>query len=250
MRTTLLQNRLPTSSTCTLRQQETSSPLAFFLRIAHTVLFAAASPRFYHSAFEPRTAQCRNRQISSPGCLATNSRQLVQHLPVSWSDCTLASSSQDPSSTLYRDSNMSDLAAPRTPRPESSMRQSGLRPSTSPVRAKDGSDKDAQLGYPARAGAITPPPSTQIPKPLAKSTQAKFASRREHSLASPPATLKTAPPITSNGLYGEVPSLESVEKMNEEELRRLVSELLPALGEARVTAAHSKLQHNLLAIET
>ena len=130
------------------------------------------------------------------------------------------------------------------------MRRSGSRPSTSPVRAKDGSDKDAQLGCLARVGAITPPPSTQIPKPLAKSTQAKFASRREHSLASPPATLKTGPPITSNGLYGEVPSLESVEKMNEEELRRLVSELLPALGEARVTAAHSKLQHNLLAIET
>lgn len=126
----------------------------------------------------------------------------------------------------------------------------GSRPSTSPVRAKDGSNKDAQLGFPARAGAITPPPSTQISKPLAKSTQAKLSSRTEHSLASPPATLKTGPPITSNGLYGEVPSLESVEKMNEEELRRLVSELLPALGEARVTAAHSKLQHNLLAIET
>ena len=38
--------------------------------------------------------------------------------------------------------------------------------------------------------------------------------------------------------------------MTEQELRRLVSELLPALGEARVTAAHSKLQHSLLAIET
>ena len=37
--------------------------------------------------------------------------------------------------------------------------------------------------------------------------------------------------------------------MNEEDLRQLVSELLPALGEARVTAAHSKLQHSLLSIE-
>ena len=44
--------------------------------------------------------------------------------------------------------------------------------------------------------------------------------------------------------------MESVEKMDEVQLRTLVSELLPALGEARVTAAHSKLQHNLLSIET
>lgn len=38
--------------------------------------------------------------------------------------------------------------------------------------------------------------------------------------------------------------------MDEAQLRALVSELLPALGEARVTAAHSKLQHSLLSIET
>ena len=38
--------------------------------------------------------------------------------------------------------------------------------------------------------------------------------------------------------------------MTEEQLRSLVSELLPALGEARVSAAHTKLQHNLLSIET
>ena len=37
--------------------------------------------------------------------------------------------------------------------------------------------------------------------------------------------------------------------MDEEQLRRLVGELLPALGEARVAAAHSKLQHSMLAIE-
>lgn len=44
--------------------------------------------------------------------------------------------------------------------------------------------------------------------------------------------------------------MENIEKMDEDQLRALVSELLPALGEARVTAAHSKLQHSLLSIET
>lgn len=46
-----------------------------------------------------------------------------------------------------------------------------------------------------------------------------------------------------------MPSVESVQVMDEQQLRRLVSELLPALGEARVAAAHSKLQHSMLAIE-
>ena len=38
--------------------------------------------------------------------------------------------------------------------------------------------------------------------------------------------------------------------MDEGQLRGLVTELLPAFGEARVNAAHSKLQHSLLSIET
>ena len=44
--------------------------------------------------------------------------------------------------------------------------------------------------------------------------------------------------------------MHAINGMNEGELRRLVSELVPALGEARVTAAHSKLQHSLLSIQT
>ena len=37
--------------------------------------------------------------------------------------------------------------------------------------------------------------------------------------------------------------------MDQEQLRTLVQELIPALGEARVSAAHSKLQHSMLTIE-
>ena len=43
--------------------------------------------------------------------------------------------------------------------------------------------------------------------------------------------------------------MDSLKHLNEEELRTLLSELLPALGEARMSAAHSKLQHSLLSIE-
>ena len=146
---------------------------------------------------------------------------------------------------------MSDIVTPRTPNSDSVMRLCEPAPLPSPGGAKDLINMTTRLGSPVRASStMTPPPTTQLPKPSIKPLQTKFTSRREQSLTSPPATLKFGPPITSNGLYGEVPSLDSVKDMNEEELRRLVSELLPALGEARVPAAHSKLQHSLLAIET
>ena len=145
---------------------------------------------------------------------------------------------------------MSEIATPRTPVPESAMRRGDATPQSSPGGSKEANNLP-KLGSPVRAtSTMTPPPSTQLPKSATKSAQAKFLNRRELSLASPPATLKTGPPLTSHGLFGEVPTLENVQKMDEAQLRALVSELLPALGEARVTAAHSKLQHSLLSIET
>lgn len=53
----------------------------------------------------------------------------------------------------------------------------------------------------------------------------------------------------SAGLFGEIPTVDSVRNFNEEQLRSLVAELLPALGEARMSAAHAKLQYSLLSIE-
>ena len=145
---------------------------------------------------------------------------------------------------------MSEISTPRTPIPESAMRRGDATPLSSPDGLTDANDLP-RLGSPVRATSkMTPPPSTQMPKSTTKSAQAKFLSRRENSLVSPPATLKAGPPLTSHGLFGEVPTLENVEKMDESQLRILVSELLSALGEARVSAAHSKLQHSMLSIET
>ncbi|KAL8709364.1 MAG: hypothetical protein Q9225_007463 [Loekoesia sp. 1 TL-2023] len=94
---------------------------------------------------------------------------------------------------------------------------------------------------------LTPPPSTQIPKSV---KSPKTDDKRKSSLASPPPTLKPGPPISQGRLFGEVPTMDAVGKMPEEQLRTLIAELLPALSEARMSAAHSKLQHNLLSIET
>lgn len=128
---------------------------------------------------------------------------------------------------------MADIASPRTPSPDRNSQGSSIVAVASTNRSK----------------AITPPPSGQISRSAAKHAQTRAIVGRESSLASPPATLKSGPPITSVGLYGEVPTLESVQTMDEEQLRTLVQELIPALGEARVSAAHAKLQHSMLTIE-
>ncbi len=146
---------------------------------------------------------------------------------------------------------MSELSTPRTPMPELAMRRDNTSPSSSPTIARGTSDLNGRLGSPVHdTGTMTPPPSSQVPKLSSKPAQAKITGRRDQSLASPPATLKASPPITSGSLFGEIPSLESVHEMDEGQLRGLVTELLPAFGEARVSAAHSKLQHSLLSIET
>ena len=48
----------------------------------------------------------------------------------------------------------------------------------------------------------------------------------------------------------DLPTPEKIKEMEEAQLRELVSQLIPALSEARVSFAHAKLQHNLLSIET
>ena len=95
--------------------------------------------------------------------------------------------------------------------------------------------------------AMTPPPSSQL---TTRTGLGNHFIKEDISLASPPPTLRNDPPISSGMLFGEVPTADAVDSMSEGELRRLISELLPALGEARVTAAHSKLQHSLLTIES
>ena len=145
---------------------------------------------------------------------------------------------------------MSEISTPRTPIADPTVRRGDVTAGSSPGGLPEANDLP-RLGSPVGAtSTMTPPPTTQLPKSATKSAQSKFLSRRENSLASPPATLKTGPPLTSHSLFGEIPSLEDVEKMDEAQLRILISELLPALREARVTAAHSKLQHSMLSIET
>ncbi|KAL8668602.1 MAG: hypothetical protein Q9168_006779 [Polycauliona sp. 1 TL-2023] len=129
------------------------------------------------------------------------------------------------------------------------MRQDKPSPTKATAASQDIDVMDSQIRStpPPAPVDMTPPPSTQIPKP---SRPILGSDKREPSLASPPLTAKTGPPFSQGRLYGEVPTMQAVEKMPEDQVRTLVTELLPALSEARMSAAHSKLQHNLLSIET
>ncbi|KAL9595697.1 MAG: hypothetical protein Q9219_006293 [cf. Caloplaca sp. 3 TL-2023] len=144
---------------------------------------------------------------------------------------------------------MVEMTIPRTPSPAHGIRPEKISPLSTSTEMEDTQMNDSQLRStpPPAQIDLTPPPSTQVPKPT---KLAHSSDRNEPSLVSPPLTFKPGPPISQGRLFGEIPTMEAVEKMPEEQVRTLVAELLPALSEARMSAAHSKLQHNLLSIET
>ncbi|KAL8765114.1 MAG: hypothetical protein Q9203_006749 [Teloschistes exilis] len=143
---------------------------------------------------------------------------------------------------------MSDIAVPRTPSPLQPVRQDNLSQTRPSLEIEDTHTIDSQYRSttPPAQIDLTPPPSHQPSKPA---RTARMTENRESSLASPPPTAKIGPPISQGRLFGEVPTTDAVEKMTEEQVRTLLAELLPALSEARTSAAHSKLQHQLLGIE-
>ena len=96
---------------------------------------------------------------------------------------------------------------------------------------------------------MTPPPSTQIPRLSYKPSARSLGTATQTRLASPPATLRTTPSSNPALRLGNLPTIEETRDLSEDQLRDLVSEMIPLVGEMRMTAAHAKLQHSLLSIE-
>ena len=145
---------------------------------------------------------------------------------------------------------MSGISIPQTPTPEPE-NGSSATPLDRPGDADSSQGTDAKYASPSPhlPSDLTPPPSTQIPSSALKIARADSSSKRTSLLVSPPPTVKVGSATTIAGLFGEIPTADSVRDFTEEQLRSLVAELLPALGEARMSAAHAKLQHSLLSIE-
>ena len=100
---------------------------------------------------------------------------------------------------------------------------------------------------PPVTSSITPPPSSQVPQ-LTK-----------HVLRTPsPTSQLTSPPPTNRpfshpaGVYSgnDLPSSDEVKNATVDDLQGMVENLSIALREARASAAHFKLQHNMLLIDS
>ncbi|KIW90747.1 uncharacterized protein Z519_08530 [Cladophialophora bantiana CBS 173.52] len=118
-------------------------------------------------------------------------------------------------------------------------------PATPPharTRSADSMNKSSYASPPPMSASMTPPPSTQPPR-FQSPVNRIGAAPIEALLASPPPTT-----IRSNVL-GALPTPDAIAKADMEELRTMATELVSAVREARTSAAHFKLQHNLLTIE-
>ena len=129
---------------------------------------------------------------------------------------------------------MSDISVPRTPTPASKESEAyGAYQSPLPNVVTD----------------MTPPPSTQIPKSTYKPLARSLGNANQTPLASPPATLRISSSTNQPFRSGNLPTIEQTHDFSEDQLRDLVAELLPLVGEMRMAAAHAKFQHSLLSIE-
>jgi hypothetical protein len=103
-------------------------------------------------------------------------------------------------------------------------------------------DKPAFASPPPPSSSMTPPPSVQHVR--AQSPNARPTTKQNGSFpASPPTTVRA-------NTAGNLPTPEHIAKAGIEELRSIAQDLLLAVRDARMSAAHFKLQHNLLTIES
>ncbi|EXJ84563.1 hypothetical protein A1O3_05232 [Capronia epimyces CBS 606.96] len=124
--------------------------------------------------------------------------------------------------------------------------EAAVIPSTPPppsrTRSADSLSKSAYSSPPAMSASMTPPPSTQPPR---------FQSPVSRVSVGPSNVLLASPPTTvrANVLHA-LPTPDAIAKADIEELRNMAQELVAAVQEARTSAAHFKLQHSLLAMES
>lgn len=118
-------------------------------------------------------------------------------------------------------------------------------PSTPPARSRsaDSMNKPAYTSPPPMSASMTPPPSTQPPR-FQSPVNRMSADPGEAFLVSPPPTT-----LRSNALRA-LPTPDAIAKADIEELRSMAQDLVAAVREARTSAAHFKLQHSLLAMES
>jgi len=107
------------------------------------------------------------------------------------------------------------------------------------------------------SSSITPPPSSQAPHLFHANSSHRFASPGVVIPSSPPPTVNGARPREGAAVGLTRPTKEELESCTHEELLAMVQKVISEnagleaiASEARMSAAHYKLQHNLLTIES
>ena len=149
---------------------------------------------------------------------------------------------------------MADISVPGTPTPQLNVHERPLAAMT------PSSKEDEILGDQICNGtltppiipnlSLTPPPSSQAPKASGLFTANDTNDIDQTAIASPYTAVEDTFFKQQTTVESLLLSAEQVQGMRESDLRDLVFRLLPALGEARMSCAHAKLQHSLLSIET
>ena len=148
----------------------------------------------------------------------------------------MASAEFDSQLPEAHDSSAAEICVPSTPPPMSS------RGAQSPTRGRSVHNRSTFASPPPPSSSMTPPPSVQQARP--QSPNPRPASKQNGSFpVSPPTTVRA-------NTAGNLPTPEYIAKAGIEELRSIAQDLLLAVRDARMSAAHFKLQHNLLTIES
>ena len=142
--------------------------------------------------------------------------------------------------------------------PSSSLELDKSQPTPNPIMSSTtyATSFPAESGAPSAASpipsitsAMTPPSLQMSQLQGPSSVNYQSLAGRSH-IATPPPTVR----LPSSSVVGsntvDLPTQDKIQEMEASQLRELVSHLIPALSEARVSFAHAKLQHSLLSIET
>lgn len=101
----------------------------------------------------------------------------------------------------------------------------------------------------ATGGSMTPPPSSQV----AAAPKSRTPTPTYSHISTPPPTVGASSQGMNGGassLYARAMTADQIEVASPEELRTKVAELQAAYQEAKMTAAHHKLQYQMLAQES
>ncbi len=139
---------------------------------------------------------------------------------------------------------------PGTP-PQAILQDGMTTPDKATVTSMNQSMKAGRSRYsspPVMSSSMTPPPSSQMP--LEMRSEMRTPTPTAPLLSSPPPTVKADVHATTSGGTAEPFDANAIARAHPEELRSMAHELLLTLREARTSAAHHKLQYNMLCIES